>query len=277
MTPLVKGLLWFIPGLIILVVISFIFFDEDGKTDLTLLKTHLWNARGGFLILLLITLFLQLENFVHDIHTPGFRVTWWFYNLEGVGHVVWLQQTFYNHYLIHASSIFYVLGLSYFVIFAPLFFLIRAEPGIFDQFCKALAVNYMFLLPGYFILHVVVTSYYSPEVQAFLYDVPQYNALVLLTNRQTNCFPSGHISIPLTITLIAKYRAGLKKLQIMGFIFVIVTVFVIIYLGIHWLIDIPAGVAVAIFAYWSTSNGRSDFVFDKVTVPFERWTEKLKD
>ncbi|MFO7791733.1 MAG: phosphatase PAP2 family protein [Candidatus Saliniplasma sp.] len=278
MSPLYRGLLWFIPGLVILLGISFIIFDEDGKTDLKSIKSNIWKARGGFLILLIVLGLLQLENFIHDIHPPGFRVTWWFYSLEGVGHVVWLQQTLDNYYLIHASSIFYILGLSYFVIFAPIFFLIRCELDIFEQFCKALAVNYMFLLPGYFLLHVLVTSYYRPgEVQALLYDIPQYEAVVLLTNRQSNCFPSGHISIPLTITLIAKYRTGLRKLQIMGFIFVIITGFVILYLGIHWLIDIPAGIAVAIFAYWSTSNGRSDIVFDKITKPFEKWTESFKN
>ncbi|MGM0405731.1 MAG: phosphatase PAP2 family protein [Thermoplasmatota archaeon] len=278
MSPLFKGLLWFVPGLIILLVISFIIFDEDGKTDLKGLKNTLWKARGGFLILFIVLALLKIENFIHDIHPLGFRVTWVFYSIEGVDHVVWLQQTLGNFYLIHASSIFYVLGLSYFVIFAPLFFLIRCELDIFDQFCKALAVNYMFLIPGYLLLHVMVTSYYRPdEVQALLYDIPHYNSIVLLTNRQTNCFPSGHISIPLTITLIARYRVKLKNLQIMGFIFVAFTVFVIIYLGIHWLLDIPAGIAVAVFAYWSTSNDKFDWLFNRVTSPFERWTEKVKD
>ena len=278
MSPLYKGLLWFVPGLIVLLVISFKIFDEDGKMDLEFVKVNLWKARGGFLILFIVMALLQIENFIHDIHPPGFRVTWFFYSIEGVDHIVWLQQTLDNYYLIHFSSIFYILGLSYFVIFAPLFFLLRCEIDIFNQFCKALAVNYMFLLPGYLLLHVVVTSYYRPgEVQALLYDIPQYEALVLLTNRQTNCFPSGHTSIPLTITLIARYRAKLKNLQIMGFAFVGFTVFVIIYLGIHWLIDIPAGIAVAIFAYWSTSNNKFDWLFDRVTGPFERWTEYLKN
>ncbi|MFO8109222.1 MAG: phosphatase PAP2 family protein [Thermoplasmata archaeon] len=278
MSPLYKGLLWFIPGLIILLVISFIIFDEDGKIDLKSIKSNIWKARGGFLILFIVLGLLKLENFIHNFHPSGFRITWWFYSLEGVGHIVWLQQTLDNYYVIHASSIFYILGLSYFVIFAPIFFLIRCEIHIFEQFCKALAVNYMFLLSGYFLLHVLVTSYYQPgEIQAFMYDIPQYNAIILLTNRQSNCFPSGHISIPLTITLIARYRTGLKKLQTMGFIFVIVTVFVIIYLGIHWLIDIPAGIAVAIFAYWSTSNGTFDTLFDKITKPFEKWTETFNN
>lgn len=278
MPPLYKGLLWFIPALIILLGISFLIFDEDGKTDLKSIKSNLWRARSGFLILFIVSGLLQLENYIHDIHPPGFRVTWWFYSIEGVGHVVWLQQTLDNYYLIHSSSIFYILGLSYFVIFTPIFFLIRCEIDIFEQFCKALTVNYMFLLPGYLLLHVLVTSYYRPdEVQALLYDIPQYEALVLLTNRQSNCFPSGHISIPLTITLITRYKTKLRILEMMGFIFVIITGFVIIYLGIHWLIDIPAGIAVAIFAYWSTSSGRIDIIFDKITKPFERWTETLNN
>lgn len=277
MTPLMKGMLWFIPGLLILVFIGIYFFDEDQRVEFTSLKKKLWKARGGFFVVFIVFAFLQVENFIHDIHPPGFRVTWWFYSVEGVDHIVWLQQTLDNPLIVHASSIFYVLGLSFFVAFTPIFFILRDQFDVFEQFCKALAVNYVFLLLGYFLLHVLVTSFYKPdEVQALLYDHPQYNAIVQLTNRQSNCFPSGHTSIPLTITLISGYSAGLKRLKIFGFIFVILTVFTIIYLGIHWILDIPAGIAVALFAYWSTSEGKSDWLFDRVTEPFERWTERLR-
>ncbi|MFW6040532.1 MAG: phosphatase PAP2 family protein [Thermoplasmatota archaeon] len=277
MDPLYKGLLWFIPSLVLLLLISFKLFDEDNKISLGSLKETLWEVRGSLFILFLVAAFLQLENRIHDIYEPGFRVTWWFYQVEGTTHIVWLQENLYNYFLVHALSLFYVLGLTFFVMLIPLFFIIRGEKDIFNQFCEALAVNYMFILPGYFFLHVVVTSFYAPEVQPFMYSNPQYFALIQLTNRQTNCFPSGHISIPLTMTLIAMYKAKLKRLGVFGFIFTIITGFAIIYLGVHWIIDIPAGVAVALFAYWSTSNGKMEPLFKRVIEPFERITQSIRD
>lgn len=278
MDPLHTGLLWFLPGLIILILISLFIFDEDDKMgeNAVKVKNSIWKARGGIFLLLLIFFALQIENFLHDLYEPGLRITDWVYQLEGSSHIIWMQETFNNNLLIHSSSIFYILGLSFFVCFIPVFFILRDDIELFEQFSKALAVNYMFLLPGYLFLHLVVTSYYEPAgVEPLIYSHDQYNALILMTNRQTNCMPSGHTSIPLTITLIALYSAKLKRLAFFGIIFVAFTLFVIIFLGIHWVIDIPAGIAVAFFAYWSTSTGKLDPIFDPLLDGFKSLTNKI--
>ncbi|MFP4608513.1 MAG: phosphatase PAP2 family protein [Candidatus Aenigmatarchaeota archaeon] len=277
MDPLLKGLLWFLPGVIILILISLFAFDEDGrmKDNAKHLKRSLWKARGGIFLLMLVFFALQIENLVHDLYEPGYRVTGWFYSIEGVSHVVWLQNTFNSDMMVHFSSVFYILGLSFFVSLIPPFFILRNEIDLFEEFSKALAVNYIFLLLGYFSLHVMVTSYYRPEVQALAYDIPQYRELILLTNRQTNCFPSGHISLPFSITLIALYSAKLKRLAIVGAIFTLMTAFVVIYLGIHWLLDIPAGIAVAVVAYWTSSTGKIDPIFQRLMDFFKNLTESM--
>ncbi len=278
MDPLHKALSWFIPGVIILILVSLFVFDEDGKMkeNAAKVKSSIWKARGGMLLLFLIALALQVENLIQDIYEPGIRITSWVHGLEGTSYIVWMQQNLNHNILVHFSSVFYVLGLSFFVMFIPVFFILRDDIELLEQFSKALAVNYMFLIPGYLFLHLVVTSYYEPAgVEPLIYSHEQYNALILLTNRQTNCMPSGHTSIPLTITLIALYSAKLKRLAFFGIIFVAFTLFVIIFLGIHWLIDIPAGIAVAFFAYWSTSAGKLDPVFDPLIDGFKDFTDKI--
>lgn len=275
MDPLYKGALWFFPSLILLIILGVLFFDEHKKIDLHSLKYSLWDSRGALFIMMLVSLALQIENLIQDLYEPGFRVTDWFYRVEGVSHVVWLQETFDYYLLIHASSIFYVLGLSFFLSMIPVFFILRGESKLLEEFSKALAVNYMFIIPGYLLIHLVVTSFYSQEVEPLLYMHPQYNAIIQVTNRQVNCMPSGHISIPFTISLFALYRVKAKRLAIFGFIFTALTMFVIIYLGVHWLLDIPAGIAVAVIAYWVASRGKLDFIFDRITAPFEKYTEKI--
>jgi len=223
----------------------------------------------------LVALALQLENLIQDLYEPGFRVTDWFYRVEGVSHIVWLQEALDYPLLIHASSIFYVLGLSFFLSMIPVFLILRRESDLLEEFSKALAVNYMFIIPGYLLFHLVVTSYYVEDVEPLLYMHPQYNAIIRVTNRQVNCMPSGHMSIPFTISLFALYRVKAKRLAVFGFGFTALTGFVIIYLGVHWLIDIPAGIAVAVTAYWVASRGKLDFIFDRIIDPFERYTEKI--
>ncbi len=78
-------------------------------------------------------------------------------------------------------------------------------------------------------------------------------------------FDRGHISIYLTMTLIAMYSARSKRLALFGIVFTVLTAFVINYLGVHWFLDITAGIAVGAFAYWSTSTGRMDRLFNMVT------------
>lgn len=277
MAPVYKGMLWFFPSLIFLILLGVLFFDEHKKIDLYSLKDSLWDSRGALLIMILVTLVLKIENLLQDLYEPGFRVTSWFYKVEGVSHIVWLQENLDYYFLIHASSIFYVLGLSFFLSMIPVFFILRGEGDLLKEFSKALAVNYMFIIPSYLLFHLVVTSHYAPEVTPLVYKYPQYNAIIQGTNRQVNCMPSGHISISLTITLFAMYRAKAKRLAVFGIIFTAITGFIIIYLGVHWLLDIPAGIAVAVIAYWAASRGKVDFIFDRIIGPFERYTEKLID
>ncbi len=275
MDPLYKGALWFFPSLILLIILSVLFFDEHKKIDLHSLKHSLWDSRGALFLMTIVALSLQIENLIQDLYEPGFRVTEWFYRVEGVSHIVWLQENLDYYLLIHASSIFYVLGLSFFLSMIPVFLILRCESKLLEEFSKALAVNYIFIIPGYLLFHLVVTSYYVQEVEPLLYMHPQYNAIIQLTNRQVNCMPSGHTSIPFTISLFALYRIKAKRLAIFGFIFTGLTIFVIIYLGVHWLLDIPAGRAVAVIAYWTASRGKLDFIFDKIIKPFEKYTEKI--
>ncbi|MFP4001423.1 MAG: phosphatase PAP2 family protein [Thermoplasmata archaeon] len=278
MTPLIKGLMWFIPSLVVLILISLKVFDEDKRVDLSGLENSLWVSRGGLFILFLVFLGVKTENTIKDFTAlGGFKATDWFYHFEGVEHIVFLQTHLDNFIIIHISSIFYTLGLTFFVVFTPIFFLARHEKDNFMFFSRALLVNYFFILPGYFLLHVTVTSLYAPEVEPIMYSNDQYYAILYLINRLTNCFPSGHISISLTITLMALFKAKLKRFGVFGIIFTISTGFVIIYLGVHWLTDIAAGIVIGSFTYWAVKNGKVDFIFDPIIDFFERKTEHLRD
>ncbi len=274
MNPLIQGLMWFVPSLIILIIVSLKIFDEDGRVSIADMKKKFVKSSTAILILILIALAVKIENFIFDIRPLGTDVTWWFYETEGVAHVVFFQEHLTHPVIVHSLSLFYILGLTFFVVFVPLFFFLRKDISNLELFAKALAVNYMFILPGYLLLDVTVTSFYAPKVEPLMYGHPQYLAILRMINRQSNCFPSGHMSISLTMTLIALFSARLKRLGYFGVIFTVLTGFVIIYLGVHWLLDIPAGVAIGIFAYWGTSTGRLEPLFKPVNDVVRRFIVK---
>lgn len=272
MNELISALIWFLPSLALLLVISLKLFDEDGKVDFKNFPETFWKVRGGLFLILLVYIALKIENTVKDHYEVGIKATGWFYQVEGVEHIVFLQNSLDHFLVVKTSSLFYTLGLFYLVVFVPLFFMLRDEKGIFNLFSKMLMINYLFLIPAYFILHVVVTSYYAPEVAPLLYSNDQQLALLHLINRLDNCFPSGHISISLTITCLALFKAKLKWLGYFGIVFTALTAFVILYLGVHWALDIPAGIALGLFAYWSVIKGKWDFIFDPILDSFEKKT-----
>ncbi len=269
------ALLWFIPSLVFLLLSGLKIFDEDRKVSLKNFPDIIWDVRGGLFLLLLVYIALKIENTVKDFYTVGIKATEFFYRVEGVEHIVFLQNHLDHYLIIESASLFYTLGLFYLVVFAPLFFLFRGEKENFNLFSKMLMVNYFFLIPSYFILHVVVTSYYAPEVSPLLYSNDQQLALLHMINRLDNCFPSGHISVSLTITFLALFKAKLKRLGYFGIVFTALTGVVILYLGVHWALDIPAGVALGVFAYWSVIRGKWDFLFDPIMNFFEEKTAKL--
>ncbi len=281
MEPIHQALIWFVPGLIVLICASILIFDEDNKVNIDSFKRSLWRSRGPLSLIFVIGLALQVENLLQDLFEPGFRVSDAVYRFEGVSHIVWMQETLDNQILVHASSIFYVLGFSFFVAMIPIFFMLREEIELVDEFAKALTVNYIFLIAGYLSLHLVVTSHQSGAVDALMYEHEQYYALIQLVNRPVNCWPSGHTSIPFTITLISVYSTKLKRLSRFSMVFTAITIIIILYLGVHWVIDIPGGIMVGIIAYWVASKGKLDSVFEKITDPVEKYTsilaERLKD
>lgn len=275
MSALILALIWFIPSLIFLLLIGLKIFDEDDKVSFSNFPEIIWKVRGGLFLLLLVYIALKIENTVKDHYAVGIKATEWFYRVEGVEHIVFLQNHLDHFLIVESSSLFYTLGLFYLVVFAPLFFMFRGEKENFNLFSKMLMVNYFFLIPSYFILQVIVTSYYAPEVDPLLYSNDQQLALLHMINRLDNCFPSGHISVSLTITFLALFKAKLKRLGYFGIVFTILTAVVILYLGVHWALDIPAGFALGVFAYWSVIKGKWDFLFDPIIKFFEEKTARL--
>jgi len=85
-----------------------------------------------------------------------------------------------------------------------------------------------------------------------------------------NCFPSLHVAMPASMAYIIHRENG-KYRNYMWFLIgmTVIIAIAILYLGIHWIIDIPAGLAIIPPALWITDR-YSDRFFNGI---IDRWEE----
>jgi membrane-associated phospholipid phosphatase len=63
-----------------------------------------------------------------------------------------------------------------------------------------------------------------------------------------NCFPSFHTSLAVTVALFA-IRSGRRAFAVVMTAMAAAIIFSTVYLGVHWLTDVGAGIIVGIVAY----------------------------
>ncbi|OYT61215.1 hypothetical protein B6U81_03525 [Thermoplasmatales archaeon ex4484_30] len=260
------ALIWYLSSLLIMIVLGSIFFDEDKKISKRNAIYGLINSRGYLFILLIIFIFIKIENILQDhFIMPDF--THLFYELEGNGIIVFLQEHLQNPFFIHSVCIFYLLFFFYVMIFTIIFFVLRGESQMVKTCVYAILINYIVLIPFYLFFNVKVTCDYpdATPVKPLLYSNSQYMALVLLADRLTDNFPSGHVSVLVSISLILLLKTNLKRYTIFTILVTALTPFAIIYLGIHWISDIFAGILLGIIAYFGANSKRITKWFDGFT------------
>jgi len=126
-------------------------------------------------------------------------------------------------------------------------------------------------IPFYWFFPVYVTSWPQvhdpsatavvPGMQALAYNYsPQINQFFRLHDPFDNCFPSLHVAVPLAIFIIlVRTVPGFRLYKwFLGIMTALIAV-AIIYLGVHWIIDIFAGMAVAVVSVYLTERYSDGF------------------
>lgn len=173
-------------------------------------------------------------------------VTGLIYDLEGE-FVVWLQ-SFATPTVTAYFSFVYVHGYVFLLVFPIIAYFALPNTRPLRVLISAYTLNYALGL----VLYVFVVAYgprnLMPElVQVLLYDTyPQYQHLTRQVNRNTNVFPSLHTSLAATVAILSYHTRRIYPIW-----FALATVLAVsvaistMYLGIHWAIDVIAGVALA--------------------------------
>ncbi len=183
--------------------------------------------------------------------------------------VLWIQDAFRSTFMDEILTHFYVMGFMA-VTFSSLIYPIYFDDRYMaDRVCLSMFWVYILAIPFYLFFNVRVTGDYIPLMETIAYDLtPEIHNWFTRIDPFTNGMPSLHIGLPFAVWLTMqkwdedgrwnKYRSFLL-------VFISLTAFTIIYLGIHWLVDIIGGMVIAIFAVKMTEKSHKKLweIFDE--------------
>ena len=182
------------------------------------------------------------------------------YAIEG-DIVLWVQQELRNAALDQMLTHFYVMGFMTATFASFLYPIYFDDRHMADRVSLSMFWGYIISIPFFLFFNVGVTGDHIPAMQTIAYDLtPEIHNWFTRIDPFSNGMPSLHIGLPFAIWLtMQRWDEDGRWVNYRNFliVFMLVTAFSIIYLGIHWIVDIIGGMAVAILAVELTAKTHS--------------------
>ncbi len=178
----------------------------------------------------------------------GLRMGGFFYSVEG-GFIL-LFQSVASTPLTQYFSFIYIYAYAFLLIFPVIAYFTLRDTETLRRLLTAYTLNYTLGAILYVLVHAFGPRQYFGvmEIETMLYDFqPAYQYLTREVNDYTNVFPSLHTSLSATVLLFAIRTRAQFPLWFPVAAIIAVSVWIsTMYLGIHWAIDVVAGIALAI-------------------------------
>lgn len=204
----------------------------------------------------------------------------WVYGLEGE-FTKWVQDTFANGALTEFLNFHYLFVYLFLIYVTTVYFAYSGDRDMTDKVTLNYLLIYALAVPYYLFFNVEVTSSWIPGMDALLYHDGWYTVFYALHDPLDNAVPSLHVAIPFGILMLnylhVKESGGtLREWRHWPYhVFVLANtvlfMFTILYLGIHWFVDIPLGMLIggigALFIHHLQPRLRNDYgpVFKGIT------------
>ena len=206
---------------------------------------------SGYLLIILWKKFTDALN--EPIKTSTGHYTDWVHGFEGE-FVLLIQNTFENAMFTEILNFHYLFIYLFLIYVTTIYYMYTGERDLTDKVTLNYLLIYALAVPYYLFFNVEVTSSYIPGMDALLYQDSWYAVFYASHDPLDNCVPSLHIAIPFGILALNWLHMREKGIELKDwkhkryhqFIFwnTVLFAFTILYLGIHWIVDIPLGILI---------------------------------
>jgi len=209
------------------------------------------NVRESWGVAVVLAVVLALNKVVRDVGVElswlvGARITGGIYDIEGT--FVASVQSLASAELTWFFGGMYVYGYVFLLTFPLVAYVIETNWRPLRELLVAYVVNYGVGLACYVAFVAYGPRNFMPElVESLLYvQWPDVQLLTSRVNRNTNVFPSLHASLSATVALVAaRHRSTYPRWLPVAVVSAASIAAATLYLGIHWLTDVLAGLALA--------------------------------
>lgn len=211
--------------------------------------------------------------------------TSWVHSIEG-DLTLHLQKFFENEALTSFLNFHYLFIYLFLIYVTTVYYAYTGDRDMTDKVTLNYLLIYAIAVPYYLFFNVEVTSSWIPGMDALLYHEGWYSVFYALHDPLDNSVPSLHVAIPFGIILLnwlhVREQGGNMKdwkhyrYHVFVCVNTLLFIFTILYLGIHWIIDIPLGMLVgaigALFIHHLQPRLRNDHggFFRGFTIPKAR-------
>ena len=165
---------------------------------------------------------------------------------------LWVQQNFLWEPLTFLATHFYVAGYMLVTYCATLYFVYFDDRWMADRLFLTMFYVYALAVPFYLFFNVRVTGDFIPGMETLAYNLtPEIQTWFTRIDPFTNGMPSLHIGLPFAAWLSLHrwdHDNRWRRFRTFLGVFTLLTGFVVVYLGIHWFVDIIGGMVVAAVA-----------------------------
>lgn len=209
-------------------------------------------------------LFFLLKRATHEQSVQISRELDWdltagIYAIEG--EFVAMMQNVIPDQTIAFFSAMYMFGFPFLLVTAPILYLLLPSQRRLKELLIAYVLNYVIGTILYTLFVVYGPRNHLSSVSGLMYDFyPQTQDLTAAVSSNTNVFPSLHTSLAIVVLILA-WRSRREYPRWLGISTFVVScvVFSTMYLGIHWVIDVVAGVVLGVGSIYM-----ADWIVDRM-------------
>ncbi len=188
------------------------------------------------------------------------------------GDVVAVFQGYVHPALTYLMTFVYLTLFSSVMIFTFLILAYMEQMRALKLFSLVFVLNYLIAFPFYLLFPVKVTCYALSGIQPLMYELhPMIYEGITTVDPLDNCFPSLHAALVFSALLVINTTDLRRYAVFLTFTFFAI-VFATLYLGVHWVTDILAGMMLTLFTFYIAKHyGESILKYmNTVAVRFER-------